>query len=190
MGDLRDGDHVADGHRNVMSQLSLFDAPEEPKSEKPEAGEELRKWAFLYTSTEHVGGNNKSTIIRFMMTVEDAMKWCESDLSKGVMYGGKWAYFWTSVYNFTFCRWGDSKVVLDAHADNGTFDERIKSLGLRKYSIAEIPGILRPLGVECEIKGSKERLIDSGLITEEEWEETEKRLNQVVTGSKKGRRAE
>ena len=65
-----------------MQQISIFDFLEEKAKEVEEKEElhiveSLSDYAFLYTSTA-IGQNSG---IHFMMTLDDAMKWCESDLS-------------------------------------------------------------------------------------------------------------
>lgn len=134
-----------------MQQISIFDFLEEKQKEVEEKeelhiAESLSDYAFLYTST--ATGQNSG--IHFMMTLDDAMKWCESDLSHGVYLGNRWAYFFTSVKNFIGCHWGTHKPTLDFRKfkDNGKWDSKIASLGLKKYSFKEIHDILTPLGVE------------------------------------------
>ena len=134
-----------------MQQISIFDFLEEKAKEVEEKeelhiAESLSDYAFLYTST--ATGQNSG--IHFMMTLDDAMKWCESDLSHGVYLGNQWAYFFTSVKNFIGCHWGTHKPTLDFRKfkDDGKWDSKIASLGLKKYSFKEIHDILTPLGVE------------------------------------------
>ncbi len=95
----------------MEEQLSLFSiqqpATPEPTPKKPPGGKSLSDWAFLYTA----GRAGHNTGIRFMMSREDAMRWCESDLSHGVLHGNHWAYFFTSVENFCNCHWGQLKGV-------------------------------------------------------------------------------
>ena len=123
----------------MYDQIALFDETPVCKTRLPST---LDEYALLYTCTAK--GNNSD--IHFMMTREDAVKWCESDLSKGVMMGTPWAYFWTSVKNFVFCPWGGN-IDLRKARDNGKWDDKIASLGLKKISIDEMPSILQSLGV-------------------------------------------
>lgn len=132
-------------------QLALFDGAsreavreETPKpSVLPAALDDL---AFLYTGTEK--GNNSG--IRFAMTRSDAMAWCGSDISRGVLHGTAWAYFWTSARNFIDCHWGLHKPKLDIRKliDNGQWDARIASLGLRKIGFSQFREVFEPMGVE------------------------------------------
>ncbi len=129
------------------AQLSLFDFQVEKEPAANEGKKTLSDYAFLYTAGR--AGRNRG--IRFMMTLEDAQAWCESDLSKGNMHGNPWAYFFTSVENFCNCHWGQLKgATLDLRKliDNGMWDEKISSLGLKKYDKKEIKQILEPLGIE------------------------------------------
>lgn len=109
--------------------------------------EGLSNWYFLYTA----GRSGHNSGIRFMMTREDAQAWCESDLSRGVLHGNPWAYFFTSVGNFCFCHWGQLKgATLDLRKlkDNGQWDEKIEGLGLTKYGKQDIKKILSGYGIE------------------------------------------
>ncbi len=116
------------------------------KSEELHTAESLSSYAFLYTAT----ATGKNSGIHFMMTVQDAMKWCESDISCGIYLGNRWAYFFTSVQNFITCHWGCTNHILDfsKSKDNGMWDKQISDLGLKKYGFKEIRDILTPLGVE------------------------------------------
>lgn len=131
--------------------LDFFGEPE-PEPEPTPApiqevnGRTLADYAFLYTCTEK--GHNSG--IHFMMTTEEAQKWCCSDLSKGVMMGTQWDYFWTSVKNFVGCYWNlaeNAIIDLRKHKDNGRWDAKIASLGLHKYSYSEMRDVLKPFGI-------------------------------------------
>lgn len=89
-----------------MMQHALFDAVETPipPPEDPHRDcdmQALSQMAILYTATEK--GNNSG--IRFGMSVDDAMAFCESDISRGVLHGTQWAYFWTRLSSFVSCYW-------------------------------------------------------------------------------------
>lgn len=134
-------------------QLGFFETAVEPP---PQIAASLDDYAFLYTATAE--GNNSG--IRFMMSRDDAMAWCESDISRGVLYGTPWAYFWTSVRCFIehhnlypeesrhSLTAGRPRIDIRKLADNGQWDERIASLGLRKIGFGEFRDVLEPLGVE------------------------------------------
>ncbi len=131
----------------MMEQITIFDyLQSKQEAEKEREQQKLSDYAFLYTST----ATGKNSGIHFMMTLEDAQTWCESDLSHGVYVGNWWAYFFTSVQNFINCHWGTHKPTLDfrKQKDNGKYDDKIESLGLTKYGFKEIRDILTPLGVE------------------------------------------
>ena len=134
-----------------MVQLNLFAANDTPVPPKPNphAGvdmEALHDLAILYTATEL--GNNSG--IRFMMTVEDAMKWCEAPVSRGSLMGTEWAYFWTRVSNFITCYWLNDAPCIDFRdaSDDGSWDQRIADAGCKKISAWEFSKVLNPLGVQ------------------------------------------
>ncbi|VDG76196.1 Uncharacterised protein [Actinobaculum suis] len=151
------------------AQLALFaDAPAETTDSEATRVEDLdglEKYAFLYTAT--AAGNNSG--VRFMATVEDARKWCSSDLSRGVIHGTPWAYFWTSVPAFLECHWGEAYgdlqhsttgvlrdgAILDMRqaADSGEWDERIASTGCRKIPFSEMGKLLARFGITTRLKG-------------------------------------
>ena len=125
---------------------TLFDIPgTRDVRTHPIDREALREIALLYTASEK--GNNSG--VRFAMSVADACIWCSSDLSKGVLHGTHWAYFWTSALNFVECYWGTGTPIFDfsQETDNRQWDERIASLGLRKFSFSDMPAMFEPLGV-------------------------------------------
>lgn len=141
-------------------QIDLFAPSEAPIPLKPDphAGVNmaaLHGLAILYTATAM--GNNSG--IRFMMTVEDAMRWCELPVSRGVLHGTEWAYFWTRVSNFVSCYWLNEEPCIDlADArDDGSWDLRISDAGLRKISVWEFSKHLNPLGVS--VKNEPSRII-------------------------------
>ena len=130
-------------------QLDLFEAlptATEAPMQSMGVSDQLSDWAFLYTATEK--GNNSG--IKFAMTIEDAMAWCESPVSKGVLHGTRWAYFWTSARNFIACHWGMQEPVLSLKGvtDNGEWDDRIAALGLRKVHYSQFKALFGPMGVE------------------------------------------
>jgi hypothetical protein len=102
----------------------------------------LRDYAFLYTGTAK--GNYSG--IRFMLTTEQAKQWCSSDMSRGVLYGTEWAYFFTTVWQFVQVY--GQPIDLGGLEDNGQWDERLESLGLEKIALDEIAAVLRKYGVE------------------------------------------
>ena len=145
----------------MSADLTLFDLDRsmlrvaEPEPLAVDA-EGLARMAFLYTCTE----TGTATGVRFMATVPDAMRWCSSDLSRGVLHGTEWAYCWTSVWNFVQHREGwvpeyggrpSLTIKLDPAADSGDWDERIASTGCQMIRLREIPGVLAPLGVEVTL---------------------------------------
>lgn len=110
--------------------------------------EAAARWAFLYTATER--GNASG--IHFAATIDDAMKWCESDVSRGTMHGKRWAYFWTSAATFIEHKAEYSgyrpRLVISNLTDNGQWDERIAAAGVRKVSLSEFKALFSPMGIE------------------------------------------
>ena len=134
----------------IMSrQMSLFGDYEmtvvrKTKQEKQQEREHNREfgesYAFLYTATEK--GN--ATDIHFMMTLDDAKKWCSLDVSRGNFHGTKWAYFFTTVENFFFCHWGGHAAdTFKRWRDNGLWDQKISDAGLRKIGFDDAERLLR-----------------------------------------------
>ncbi len=115
----------------------------------------LTGWAFLLTA-----GKSGFTGYHFMMTTEDRRAWCASDMSQGSLYGSPWAYFFNTVETYAFHPWDGhaergkkGQAVLDIRKmrDNGKYDKKIASLGLRKYGKTEIKEILGEYGIEVKI---------------------------------------
>ena len=139
---------VSGGHVLARSSCSadlqgfLFDIPrpEKPAPQFDVSG--LQDKAFLYTGSEK--GNYSG--IRFGMSVEEAQKWCGSDVSRGTLHGTQWAYFWTTAANFLSAY--PPPLDLEKHIDNGTWDDRIAAMGLTKVSLWEFEAWLAPHGVE------------------------------------------
>lgn len=104
----------------------------------------LEAVALMYTSTEL--GNSSG--IRFALSIEDAHTWCSSSVSRGSLHGTKWAYFWTSAWNYC-CEQHEHTLDLTGMVDSGEWDERIVDAGCKKISLIELPPILEPLGIRC-----------------------------------------
>ena len=171
--------------------VTLSFPPPPPKKPLPEDAidaetrQALQNYALLYTATQRGTQKTNSTQIRFMMSVEDARKFCESDLSEGKMYGSQWCYCWTSVWNFLYKAWTAGQgIVIDSMADNGSYDSKIENLGCKKYGARDMYEILSKLGVQITIRGSKQRLINNGLVSEREFAETEQTLLKRKKGKK------
>lgn len=127
-------------------QLSLLPAKDGRPSKRARVlNPQLSEWAFLYTSTEK--GNNSG--IRFLMTLDHAQQWCDSDVSRGVLMGTKWAYFFTTVARYleVTCPTVEPRLDIGGCYDNGEWDERIAALGLKKIDLVHCRRILGPLGV-------------------------------------------
>jgi len=110
--------------------------------------------AFLYTA----GQSGKNSGIKFMLSVEDAQKFCSDDRSKGSLYGSEWAYFYTTVREFIYRGKPPEKKknpnLLDVSRvfDNGSFDPLLKELGCKKIPVQDFHIYLEPLGVQVKGK--------------------------------------
>lgn len=138
-----------------MVSDTLFDLPTDAYVKPPVVApavdwERLERVALLYTATAL--GN--ATGIHFAATIEDAQRWCSSPVSRGVMHGTEWAYFWTSAANYVRHHQGDGEayggatwIDMSGHVDNGDWDERIAAAGVNKIGLPELVEILRESGV-------------------------------------------
>lgn len=141
----------------MVEQLSFFETFEVQQDvEQVEAltdTEQLKKFALCFTVGEK-GGNPQ---VHFMMSEEDAMKFCQDPRTKGVLRGFRWAYHWTSVFSYLdnarefFDK--DKRRILNLKKckDNGKYDGIIDDLKCRKISLEEIPDVLEPYGVKVLI---------------------------------------
>lgn len=105
----------------------------------------LNDFALLYTATEK--GNNSG--IRFALTREDALRWCSLDVSRGVLHGTQWAYFWTSLRRFSSrddCSQAP-EITIVLSADDGRWDTRIALAGCTKIPLTEFRQKFEPLGL-------------------------------------------
>ena len=83
-------------------------------------------------------------MIRMMMTVDDAMRFCSSDVSKGQMYGSHWAYFWTRVETYRDNLTDEINVT--KLIDDGSWDKRLAEIGVRKIPLRDFAKHLCPIG--------------------------------------------
>lgn len=179
-----------------MEQLSIFNdvSLEEPRKEpKKGGGIDASEWALVYLVT--YSGGNKGNL--FVLKVEDARKLCCDECSHGRARGGRWMFQWTTLDHFAES--GADKAsnqVKDVHGkltpfvfvvDTGKQDDDFNRLGIKKPTIDESREVLRSIGYELTYKSTKQRLIDEGLITEQEWAQTEKEL--YAKANMKGARA-
>jgi len=118
---------------NNGTVLTLFDLPSPAPASDGIDWDGLAELALLYTATEK--GNHSG--IKFAATRKHAHAWCESSVSR----------VWTSCANFL--RAYPPPLVLGRLVDNGEWDERIAAAGVTKIDLLELPGTLRPFGVEC-----------------------------------------
>lgn len=146
----------------MNGQLDLFSAlgMEEPgKSEKQQRIENARNnapegIALVYTATEK--GN--STDPHFFMSIDDAMKLCSDERSKGVLHGTKWAFFWTSLKNYCGNYWDLTLNGLDLTKfyDNGSRDALLEELGITKLDFFDVVRQLKRNGISVKISRDME----------------------------------
>lgn len=131
----------------MNTQSTLFELPQSAYVPRPQATpvldvEALAALAFCYTAT----AKGNSSGIRFACPVEDAQAWCESDLSRGTLHGTAWVYMWTRVT--TFLDVFPPPLDITGYVDNGEWDGRLASVGVRKISLTEFAGTFGPFGLE------------------------------------------
>ncbi len=145
----------------TSDQLTLFDEipaqPVTPKKQTPKKQppkktvdlDALANYAILYTATE----TGKNSGIHYVMTLDDAQKWCSSDVSRGQYMGNKWAYFWTSIANYLTCVWmGESdELDLSTLTDGGSWDNKLDAVGVKKIPVETLPELFAPYGVKVKI---------------------------------------
>ena len=109
-------------------------------------------YSFLFTSSEKSGYGG----VKFMMTTEDAKKFCSDNRSKGNM----WAYFFTSIKNHILANNTKPYPAIDLssriHGDNGSFDWLIEELGLEKIPLSEAAKIISGFGIPIKVRVQKE----------------------------------
>lgn len=112
-----------------------------PKTTNP-IDPRLNDIAFLFTST----AKGNSSGIRVLMTVPDAQTWCTSPLSRGVIHGTEWAYFWTRAA--TWIRELGATLDITGFTDNGEWDDRFREAGVMTWTpLHRFRAVLEPLGV-------------------------------------------
>lgn len=100
--------------------------------------------ALVYTATEK--GN--CTDPHFFLTIDDAMKLCSDERSKGVLHGTRWAYFWTSLKNYASNYWmgDDGGLDFSKFHDNNSRDGLLAELGIEKIDYWEVYELLKNAG--------------------------------------------
>ena len=112
--------------------------------------------ALVYTASE----NGNSTGPHFFLTIDDAMKLCSDNRSKGVIHGTCWAFFWTSLKNYCGNYWDltDGGIDFTNFFDNGSRDELLNELGIKKIDYWEVYDLLKNAGFK--IKNPIDRSIE------------------------------
>lgn len=139
----------------MTEQLTLFDElpPVEyvpNRKDKPNIDfDALANYAILYTATE----TGKNSGIHYVMTLDDAQKWCSSDVSRGQYMGDQWAYFWTSISNYLTCVWmGESdELDLSMLTDDGSWNAKLDAVGVKKIPVETLPELFASYGVKVKI---------------------------------------
>lgn len=162
-------------------QLSFFEQ-EEP--EAPEVNPLVKEYALVYlvTFVEGAKGN------LFLLKIEDAKKLCSDKCSHGIGRGGHWMFNWTALEHFAN---GDAASKqhettqgklepFEFIQDTGKQDADFDRLGIEKPTMETMGKLLHSLGYEYHCKTTKERLIEKGLITQEEYAETEKQIAETI----------
>jgi len=127
---------------DLQKQLSpeLLDA--ELQEKEKQQLREKSDLCFLFTSSFSGGFGG----IRFLVTENEAKIFCSDERSKGIMHGGKWAYFYTTIAN-SFYNQGE-QIKLSEIIDNGKYDWLLDELGIKKIPKQEWRDLLTPFGFE------------------------------------------
>ena len=80
--------------------------------------------------TASIGGINASHNM-FIVTIEDAMKFCSDDRTKGKLYGKEWMYVWTTAVYYLSVNDINELVFRE---DNGSQNHIIKELGITIFN--------------------------------------------------------
>lgn len=156
----------------MNEQIDMFAAiglDSMPKSEKQRRIENAYNAApdgiaLVYTATEK--GN--STDPHFFLAIDDAMKLCSDERSKGVLHGTRWAFFWTSLKNYCGNYWDltDGGLDFTKFYDNGSRDALLDDLGIKKIDYWEVYELLTNAGFKVKNPMDKSiELIKPLLIT-------------------------
>ena len=131
---------------DLFATLGPAEAPKAPAPKKAFDAYEASPdgIALVYTATEK--GN--CTDPHFFLTIDDAMKLCSDERSKGVLHGTRWAYFWTSLKNYASNYWmgDDGGLDFSKFHDNGSRDGLLAELGIEKIDFHEVVALLEKAG--------------------------------------------
>jgi len=87
---------------------------------------DIKNYASVYLCNEKTGRGNDV----FIMSIDDAKKFCNDDRTKGVYLGNKWIYMFTSLeYLLNDC---DSEI--NFKMDNGSQQKVIEELNIKIYN--------------------------------------------------------
>lgn len=159
---------------------------------KTEAPDDPNEWCLVYLVTRS-GGNSGNL---FILRKEDAQKLCEDECSHGTARGGQWFFMWTALSHFydSGDRSAADRQQRNVHGklepfvfikDTGKQDKDFERLGIKKPTISEMQKLLNDMGYELKYQGTKERLIEEGVVTAAEFEETEKYIAETLRNKKR-----
>lgn len=94
-----------------------------------------REYAVCYIATE----TGKCQGIYYVMTIDEAQRFVMDKRTQGVSRGHRWAYFYTSLFNFI--QRGGIQEARFTH-DTGKMDKVLKDLGIKPMSRTQITGLL------------------------------------------------
>ena len=126
-----------DLQKQLSPELFAIQMASEAKKQEREKSD----LCFLFTAGETTGFSG----YRFLVTREDAMKFCSDPRSKGMRYGSKWAYFFLTLSHAFECT---EKIELKDIIDNGSFDYLIKELNISIIPKTKWRDLLTPFGFE------------------------------------------
>ena len=137
-----------------VGQTTIFDyidVPEET-AEQETPSYTTTDYCLVYLVTRH-GGNQGNL---FILTKEDAMKFCEDDCSHGRGRGGEWMFNWTSLEHFrqntdASAQYKNTHGKLEPFRfliDTGKQDDDFERLGIVKPTRHEMMDILEELGYQ------------------------------------------
>lgn len=103
----------------AATQLALFGYEEGARAVDGPPGD----IAVVYTASLKGVGQ-----LRYFMTVEDAMRFCDDTRSRGFAHGSPWAFFWTSLTNLR-ASMGERVIERKNFVDDGRYDWLLAELG-------------------------------------------------------------
>ena len=122
-----------------------YKPPAPPEPTAAEIARAASDLCFLFTVSEHTRGGK----VHFLVSRDEAMRFCSDDRTKGVYMGGKWMYCWTSVDN-AFVSMNDKIVIGRNVTDNGKYDDLLHELRIKPIPLSDYKKTLEPLGFKVQ----------------------------------------